>query len=678
MDKNIMATLYPIAIDDNTTLPNPTGILAMNATPITHSMLHDDVNDAIKAIQTKVGLGASSPSGNGLFYSNVANQTGWGNLAGDVTSLGLATTLANTNVVPGTYTSANITVNSKGLITAAANGSGGGGGGSSSPLTNRGDIWVYSSLDTRLPIGADTQILIADSTQATGMKWGSAPATGVTTISVATANGFAGTVATPTTTPVITIKTSVTGLLKGNATAISAATAGTDYSIGTSGLGTGILKSTTGTGALTIAVAADFPTLNQSTTGNAATATLATTVTTNANLTGDVTSIGNATTYNSNMPVAKGGTGATAITGTGNNVLSISPALTGSPTTPTQTANDNSTKIASTAYVDAKAGTQSIIDGEVPAGTINGSNVTFTLASTPATNSLALYKNGIRLKAGGADYTLSGATITFVTAPPTGAVLLADYNVSSTSFSVGTNSTITDEVPAGTVNGSTVIFTAARGYIAGSLEVFINGVKQARTTHFTETTPSTGVFTMSDAPLTGDNIIINYLFNLNPSSNSDTVDGIHASTTPVANQLVALDSNARMPLSTQPFALAVTAYAGANETTTTTTYVDLATTTDTVTTTVGASGMVTVHLISAMANSTTGFSFTGFAISGANTLAASDPYSIESNGSSNYTQFGATFLMTGLTPGSTTFKMKYRTSAGTSNFVYRRIAVIPL
>lgn len=39
------------------------------------------------------------------------------------------------------------------------------------------------------------------------------------------------------------------------------------------GLATGILKNTTGTGALSIAVAGDFPTLNQSTSGNAATAT---------------------------------------------------------------------------------------------------------------------------------------------------------------------------------------------------------------------------------------------------------------------------------------------------------------------------------------------------------------------------------------------------------------------
>jgi hypothetical protein len=68
-------------------------------------------------------------------------------------------------------------------------------------------------------------------------------------------------------------------MVKGNgASAFSAATAGTDYSAGTSGLSTGILKSTATTGALSIAVAADFPTLNQDTTGNAASATDATNV----------------------------------------------------------------------------------------------------------------------------------------------------------------------------------------------------------------------------------------------------------------------------------------------------------------------------------------------------------------------------------------------------------------
>lgn len=58
----------------------------------------------------------------------------------------------------------------------------------------------------------------------------------VTSVSVVSANGFAGTVATPTTTPAITISTTVTGILQGNGTAISAATTGNLTDAGTDGI----------------------------------------------------------------------------------------------------------------------------------------------------------------------------------------------------------------------------------------------------------------------------------------------------------------------------------------------------------------------------------------------------------------------------------------------------------
>lgn len=90
----------------------------------------------------------------------------------------------------------------------------------------------------------------------------------VTSVSVVSANGLAGTVATPTATPAITLSTTITGLLAGNGTAISAASLTGDASNsgqaitvtalnGTSlaGLATGILKNTTATGAPSIAAA---------------------------------------------------------------------------------------------------------------------------------------------------------------------------------------------------------------------------------------------------------------------------------------------------------------------------------------------------------------------------------------------------------------------------------------
>lgn len=64
---------------------------------------------------------------------------------------------------------------------------------------------------------------------------------------------------------------------------------------------------------------------------------------------------------------------------------------------------------------------------ETPAGTVNSSNVTFTLAHTPVTGSLMLFVNGT-MKRLTTDYTVSDNTITFVSAPSTGQWLKATYS----------------------------------------------------------------------------------------------------------------------------------------------------------------------------------------------------------------------------------------------------------
>lgn len=67
------------------------------------------------------------------------------------------------------------------------------------------------------------------------------------------------------------------------------------------------------------------------------------------------------------------------------------------------------------------------VENEVPSGTVNGSNTAFTIANTPTAGSERLFRNGMRQKSGGEDYTISGAAITMIAAPETGDILLVDY-----------------------------------------------------------------------------------------------------------------------------------------------------------------------------------------------------------------------------------------------------------
>jgi uncharacterized protein YoxC len=70
-----------------------------------------------------------------------------------------------------------------------------------------------------------------------------------------------------------------------------------------------------------------------------------------------------------------------------------------------------------------------LVDSEVPGGTINGTNLAFTLVNAPnPVAGLKLYKNGLLMSQPG-DYSVSGSTITFVSAavPVTGDTLVASY-----------------------------------------------------------------------------------------------------------------------------------------------------------------------------------------------------------------------------------------------------------
>lgn len=121
-----------------------------------------------------------------------------------------------------------------------------------------------------------------------------------------------------------------------------------------------------------------------------------------------------------------------------------------------------------------------------------------------------------------------------------------------------------------------------------------------------------------------------------------------------------------------------------SQATSSTSYTDLATVGPSVTVTIGANGLALVLFSTIQTNSSaSGYSDCSIDISGATTISAN------TNGATNNRRtywlgtvdnkqaFG--YLFTGLTPGSTTFKMQYRAIVtGTATFSGRHLSVIPL
>ena len=279
--------------------------------------------NAILPIFTSTLNGLAPSSGGGT--TNFLRADGsWAAPSGTGTVTSVSVTTANGisgSVATATSTPA-ITL-TLGAITPSSVAATGSVTGSNLSGTNTGDVTIGTA--NGLSLSGQALSLGLSSTSTTGAlsstDWNTFNNKGsgtVTAVSVASANGFAGT-SSGGATPALTLTTSISGVLKGSSSALVAATAGTDYSAGTSALATGILKSTTSTGALSIAVAADFPTLNQNTSGTASniTATSNSTLTTlsalslpGSQVSGNIS--GNAANVTGTVAIGNGGTGQTS------------------------------------------------------------------------------------------------------------------------------------------------------------------------------------------------------------------------------------------------------------------------------------------------------------------------------------------------------------------------------
>jgi hypothetical protein len=359
----------------------------------------------------------------------VASQTSVTN--GDGVSGAPTIGLATTSVTAGSYTIPTVTFDAYGRATAASNAS----------TTGSGNVVLaVSPTLTGIPLaptaanGTASQQLAT--TQFVQNAVSASGGGSVTTLSVVSANGFAGTVATPTSTPAITLTTTITGLLKGNGTAISAATAGTDYAAPTSGSAILYGNGSGGFSSVTIGTGLQFTggTLTSTSAGGSVTSVAQT-------FTGGIISVGGS-------PITTSGTLALTVAGTSGGIPYFSSGTTWA----------SSAALALNAIVLGGGA------GAAPATTTTGTGVVTALGN--ATNAAS----GIVVKDSNSNISANNLFLGFTSTPSAGATTV--LTVSSTQYQLITGSASqTFQLPNATtlVNGAT--FTFNNNSSAGTVSI---------------------------------------------------------------------------------------------------------------------------------------------------------------------------------------------------------------
>lgn len=275
-------------------------------------------------------LSATGGGGTGTVNSGTANQLAYyaasGTAVSGLTSANNSVLVTSGSGVPSWATSlpSGVTLNGTAIVVAGA-------------ITGSGLTMATARLlgRTTASTGAIEEITVGSGLS---LSAGTLTATGsggtVTTVSVVSANGFAGSVATATTTPAITLTTSITGILKGNSTAISAASAGTDYEVPLT-FSTGLTRSTN---TITVNTSQNIATLSNLTSNGLVTTsggvgTLGVTVPGTGVLAALAVSVGSAGAF-----VTFNGAGGTPSSMTGTNISGTAASLTAGAATVLATA----------------------------------------------------------------------------------------------------------------------------------------------------------------------------------------------------------------------------------------------------------------------------------------------------------------------------------------------------
>ena len=399
--------------------------------------------------------------------------------------------LVNTAVTPGTYGSTTqipvITVDTKGRITSA----------SVASATSGGTVTYVSAL-TLGTSGTDLSSTVANptTTPVITLNVPTASATNrgvlspadwttfnnkgdgtVTAVSIVSANGFAGS-SSGGATPALTISTSVSGILKGDGTAISAAISGTDYAPATSGtsilygngsggfsnvtIGSGVsfaggTLSATGSGGTVTSITAGTGLTGGTITSSGTIAIDSTVATltgvqtlTNKTISGasnTLSNIGNSSLTNSSVTINGSSVslgGSVTVTATASNPLTIGTGLSG-----TSYNGSSAVTIAIDSTVATLTGAQTLTNK-----TISGASNTLTnIGNSSLTNSSVTF-NGTSVSLGGSGTITANTTnsLTFNNAG-TGAA-------SGTAFNGGTAYTISyNTVGASPLAGSSSLVT---------------------------------------------------------------------------------------------------------------------------------------------------------------------------------------------------------------------------